>query len=94
MGEQGKLGLQEGADGADEVQGFVCVDPVAGVWDVLDVCTGEQPLDLWIVLRTERERPEREQNERGSAERERERERQKMEERRVKVGKQKTPNHS
>ena len=45
------LGLEEGADGADEVQGLVCVDPVAGVWNVLDVSTREETLNLWVVLR-------------------------------------------
>lgn len=27
------------------------MDPVAGVRDVLDVGVGEQPLDLWVIVR-------------------------------------------
>lgn len=27
------------------------MDPVGGIWDVLDVGVGEQPLDLWVILR-------------------------------------------
>lgn len=48
------LRLQEGYDGADEVQRLVRVDPVAGVRDVLDVGAGEQPMDLRVVLRATR----------------------------------------
>lgn len=27
------------------------MDPVARVWDVLDVSVGEQPLDFWVIIR-------------------------------------------
>ena len=27
------------------------MDPMAGVWDVLDVSVREQTLDLWVVVR-------------------------------------------
>ena len=29
------------------------MDPVARVWDVLDVSAGEQPLDFWVILGAE-----------------------------------------
>lgn len=46
----GALRPQEGDDGADEVQRFVGVDPVAGVGDVLDIGAREEPLDFRVVF--------------------------------------------
>lgn len=45
------LRLEEGDERADEIQGFVGMDPVAGVWDILDLSCRKQTLDFWIILR-------------------------------------------
>jgi len=46
--------LQESDYGADEIQRLVSMNPVTGIWDVLDISTRKKSQDFRVILRAKR----------------------------------------